>query len=103
MKDIGKRLSILPDMQERFLIIDKSGIRLLGYPLRLTPTEAKLLTLITERGEASVELLCTLLSEGVSRQNVAVHISAINRKAERISGRKLVCFKNNLYGINPCM
>ena len=90
-------------MQERFLVIEKGGVFLLGYPLRLTPTENKLLTLITERGEASAELLCTLLSEGVSRQNVAVHISAINRKAQSISGRKLVCFKNNLYGINPCM
>ena len=103
MKDIGKRLSILPDMQERFLVIDKDGIYLLGYPLRLTPTETKLLTFITERGEASAQLLCSLLNEGVSRQNVAVHISAINRKAQSISGRKLVCFKNNLYGINPCM
>ena len=64
-------------MQERFLVIDKDGIWLLGYPLRLTPTETKLLTFITERGEASAQLLCSLLNEGVSRQNVAVHISAI--------------------------
>ena len=103
MKATSKRLNILPDMQERFLVIEKGGVFLLGYPLRLTPTENKLLTLITERGEASAELLCSLLNEGVSRQNVAVHISAINRKAQSISGRKLVCFKNNLYGINPCM
>ena len=90
-------------MQERFLIIDENEVRLLGYPLLLTPTEKKILSLITLRGEASTELLCSLLNDGVSRQNVAVHISAINRKAEKISRRKLICFKNNLYGLNPCM
>lgn len=90
-------------MQERFLIIEDNEVRLVGFPLYLTPTEKKLLTLITERGEASTELLCSLLNEGVSRQNVAVHISSINRKAQLVSGRKLVCFENNLYGINPHM
>ena len=75
---------------------------LLGFPLKLSPTELKLLMAICER-DMTVEELSSLLNEGVSRQNVAVHINAINRKAELISGRRLVIFLGECYTLNPYM
>ena len=75
---------------------------LLGFPLKLSPTELKLLTAICER-DMTVEELSSLLNEGVSRQNVAVHINSVNRKAELISGRRLVIFSGERYTLNPYM
>ena len=89
-------------MQRVFLNVNDNGIFLLGFPLKLSPTEQKLLMAICER-DATIEELSTLLCEGVSRQNVAVHINSINRKAELISGRKLVIFTNECYTLNPYM
>ena len=89
-------------MQISFLVIE-DDIRLLGFPLKLTPSERKLLVAIAERGPLSIEELVPLLNVGVSRGNVAVHINAINRKAERISARKLIIFRANAYEINPLM
>ena len=89
-------------MQRGFLNVNDSGIFLLGFPLKLSPTEQKLLVAICER-DATIEELSMLLCEGVSRQNVAVHINSINRKAELISGRRLVIFTNECYTLNPYM
>ena len=89
-------------MQRGFLNVNDNGIFLLGFPLKLSPTEQKLLVSICER-DATIEELSTLLCEGVSRQNVAVHINSINRKAELISGRRLVIFTNECYTLNPYM
>ena len=89
-------------MQRGFLNVNDNGIFLLGFPLKLSPTEQKLLVAICER-DATSEELSTLLCEGVSRQNVAVHINSINRKAELISGRRLVIFTNECYTLNPYM
>ncbi|MBQ2308291.1 MAG: hypothetical protein II373_01815 [Clostridia bacterium] len=89
-------------MQRGFLNVNDNGIFLLGFPLKLSPTEQKLLMAICER-DATIEELSTLLCEGVSRQNVAVHINSINRKAELISGRRLVIFTNECYTLNPYM
>lgn len=92
-------------MQIRFLVIDDEGERdmLLGFPLHLTPTEHRLIYAIAKNEKADAALLQTLLSDGVSRANVAVHISSINRKAERISSRKLILFEKNAYSINENM
>ena len=89
-------------MQIRFLVIE-DDIRLLGLPLKLSPTESKLLRAIAENQRMTIEDLARLLNEGVSRGNVAVHINAINRKAERISSRKLVVFRTTAYEINQFM
>jgi DNA-binding MarR family transcriptional regulator len=90
-------------MQIRFLVIEETEIRLLGFPLKLTPSEKRLLIAIAEHGSISIEELMPLLNAGVSRGNVAVHINAINRKSERISQRKLIVFHANAYKINPFM
>ena len=89
-------------MQINFLVIDDE-IRLLGLPLKLTPTERKLLCAVAKHKSISIEDLMPLLNAGVSRGNVAVHINSINRKAERISQRKLIIFRANAYEINPLM
>ncbi|MBQ5633564.1 MAG: hypothetical protein IIV11_01615 [Clostridia bacterium] len=89
-------------MTRGFLNVNDNGIFLLGFPLKLSPTEQKLLEAICE-SDMTIEKLSTLLSEGVSRQNVAVHINSINRKAELISGRRLVIFTNECYTLNPYM
>jgi hypothetical protein len=89
-------------MQRRFLVIDEE-IRLLGFPLDLTPSESILLRAIAENEKMSVDELSLLLRDGVSRGNVAVHINAINRKAKDISSRKLVIFSHGSYEINEFM
>lgn len=86
-----------------FLNIEKNGIYLIGYPIKLSPTERILLCEIAESKGATIDTLLSLLSSGVSRGNVAVHINSINRKAEAISGRRLVLFENEKYILNPFM
>lgn len=90
-------------MQIRFLVLDHEGIFLLGYPLKLSATQQKLLWSIAEGGRRSVDDLHSLLPSGVGRGNVTVHINAINRKAAEISRRKLVIYRKGKYEINPLM
>lgn len=89
-------------MERGFLKIDNNRAVLVGFPLKLSPTEHKILYAIC-RKDMTIDELSLLLNEGVSRQNVAVHINAINRKAEAISGRRLVVFSSEAYTINPFM
>ena len=86
-----------------FLTITDNDVYLIGYKLKLSPTERILLYEITNGSGTSIEELLPFLSEGVSRGNVAVHINSINKKAEKISGRRLVLFDNGKYVINPYM
>lgn len=90
-------------MQIRFLSLDDETTYLLGFRLKLSRTEQKLLWAIAQGGKCDVDSLVTLLPEGVKRGNVAVHINSINKKAECISDRKLVLFENGKYKINPFM
>ena len=86
-----------------YLIINDNEVYLIGYKLKLSPTERMLLCTITENQSASIEELLPLLSDGVSRGNIAVHINSINKKAYNISGRKLILFEDGKYVINPYM
>lgn len=90
-------------MKIRFLELCPERIFLLGYELKLSPSEDKLLRAIAEGGKSDIDSLTPLLSEGVSRGNIAVHINNINKKASKISGRKLVIHKSSRYIINPYM
>lgn len=90
-------------MQIRFLSIDADEAFLLGYRLKLSKTEQRLLYEIAKGGKCGVDDLVTLLPDGVSRGNIAVHINAINKKAAAISGRKLVIHEEKNYKINPFM
>ncbi len=90
-------------MQIDFLEITQNQAYLLGYKLKLSKTEHRILYAIAENGPSDVDFLLSLLSDGVSRGNVAVHINSINKKAECISDRRIVIFENSAYKINPLM
>ena len=86
-----------------YLIINDNEVYLIGYKLKLSPTERIILCAIAENKNATIEELLPLLSNGVSRGNIAVHINSINKKAYNISGRKLILFEDGKYVINPYM
>ena len=90
-------------MNINFLSINDSEVYLIGYKLKLSPTEKTILESIAKNDGASIEELLPLLSDGVSRGNIAVHINSINKKADGISARKLVLFEDGRYIINPYM
>ena len=90
-------------MQIRFLSLDRDEIFLLGYRLKLSPTEEKLLRAIAEGGKSDLANLVSLLPTDVGSGNVAVHINSINRKAKRISDRRLIICRSGQYKINEFM
>ena len=76
---------------------------LLGYRLKLTPAEYKIITLIAENERLGTDELCLALGENITKGNVAVHICSINKKAAQISSRKLIEFKCKCYYFNEFM
>lgn len=86
-----------------YLNITEKEAYLIGYKLKLSPTERAILLEIADKNGASIENLLPLLSEGVSRGNIAVHINSINKKAIAVSARKLLLFENDRYILNPNM
>lgn len=90
-------------MKINFLNITNDEVYLIGYKLKLSPTERAILYEIAQSNGASIDELLPLLSSGVSRGNIAVHINAINKKANAVSGRRLVLFENDKYILNPYM
>lgn len=86
-----------------YLSITEDEAYLIGYKLKLSPTERSILLEISEKGEASIDTLIPILPDGVSRGNIAVHINSINKKADGISARKLILFEDGRYVINPYM
>ena len=90
----------------RRLNIDEAGgdAYLLGYPMRLTPTELRILREIMCAESIDAEELAHLcgLAER-TRGNLSVHICAINRKAEIIGKRKLILFHGHKYWLNEFM
>ena len=90
-------------MNVNYLNITNDGAYLIGYKLKLSPTEHTILFEIADKNGCSVDELLPLLSSGVSRGNIAVHINSINKKADAVSGRKLVLFEGDKYIINPYM
>ena len=84
--------------KEELFYIDQAEHRavLLGYVMRLTKSELKILTLISNNdGYTSCEdIMRTVFSDkSVTVQNVSVHVCMINSKARRISGRDLIACK----------
>lgn len=90
-------------MNVNYLNITKDEAYLIGYKLKLSPTERAILFEIANNNGATIDDLLHLLADGVSRGNIAVHINSINKKAERVSGRKLVLFQDDRYVLNPYM
>ena len=63
---------------------------LLGYKLKLTPTEFKIVNILMDTKYATVDRLLLDLPARCTRKSIPVHITAINKKAHDISGRKLI-------------
>lgn len=76
---------------------------LLGYPLRLSPTEGEILHCLLERESIHPETLRHLPSRTLSRNCLSVHVHAINQKAYEISGRRLVLCLGDEYRLSPNM
>lgn len=83
--------------------------RLLGYDLRLSPSEETILTAILTAEPytppSAVELV-SLLSDGrlISKNQVSVLVGRINRKASILSGRSLIIgVSHRGYRLNPYM
>ena len=90
----------------KYLVVgeNKDDVYFLGYKLKLSPSEYKLILAIAERGCAHIELLAAALELDIEKRgNVAVHICSVNRKAEIIGGRKLILCKNSEYYFNELM
>ncbi len=88
----------------KFLCLDDSEhVFLFGYELSLSPTEYKILRSLAEHGDLSADALTKLCALSCGHCGVAVHISAINAKAEQISERRLIVCRDSLYRINEMM
>ena len=75
-----------------FFDIDKK-VRYLGYLMSLTASEYEILfALVKSGGFHDKSSICELLGKETksTHKSVAVHISAINRKAVEIGGRKII-------------
>ena len=87
-----------------FLTIDAQKVFLLGYDMKLTPAEYRVLTVIAATSGVSAEEIMERGGfSGMSKSNVAVHICSINKKAGRISGRRLILFENDVYLLSKYM
>ncbi len=87
-------------LQNRFLIIDtcSASVHLMGYRLSLSPTEFALLKLIALQDTHSDSKYPEF-----SPSTIPVHVWSINKKAKKISGRRLIESINGNYRINPLM
>ena len=88
-----------PTVSYRFLsdTQDPNRFLLLGYPLKLSPTESAILHKLLAEISVSVEELCVLPAKTLSTRCLAVHVHAINQKAMEISGRRLILFLEDSY------
>ena len=99
MNDFSK-LKILP--------LNRSAA-LLGYPLKLTPNEYRILILLLSDPSRpfstdDISRFAFSLDQNASKNQIAVHICNINKKASLISGRALIINPNRSgYLINPCL
>ena len=94
-----------PIIQERFLIYDSDRhlFFLLGYPLKLSPTEEAMMKVLLQDGWCYPHELIGVYQQKPTADSLPVHIHSINRKAEAISGRKLIRFHLNSYYISQSM
>ena len=78
-----------------FLNIEKNGVYLIGYPIKLSPSERALLYEIAAKNGASIDDLLSLLAEGVSRGNVAVAINGVTSPQVQSSSRRWVAARHS--------
>ena len=75
-----------------YLAEDENEVILLGYKLELTKTEYQIIKILTKNGNypVSAEQISIETGMDLSKENVAFHISSINRKAKFIGNRILI-------------
>ena len=91
---------------KHFIIDEQTGkAYLLGYHLELTKNEYGILCLLCRRcdGVTVDEIVCINPEREIARGSVKVHICNINKKAYRISKRKLILFDGGKYRLNEFM
>ena len=69
---------------------------LLGYPFSLSRTESELLHTLIASNAISTEAMSPRAAN-----TLAAKICSINKKAYRISGRRLILFSDGAYRFNP--
>lgn len=86
-------------LQKNFLVLyeEERRAQLLGYPLSLSPLEFDLLRAIADEPLLDAPTLVERLNRAIAVTTVPVHVHAINKKAEAISGRKLIVFAADGY------
>ena len=67
-------------------------VLLLGYPLSLSETEYGILLSICREHPSPLSIDSLVAEHSLSTNGVAVHICNLNKKAARISGRRLIVF-----------
>ncbi len=112
-------LAVTESVYDRLRVVQTDGeaatVIYLGYPLRLSPGETRLLlcllreTLLIRRVSPeldTVEVATTTLQAAVdcSPEQIKVQVSRINRKAEAIGGRRLILGRSHRgYAFHPYM
>lgn len=78
--------------QYMFLTVDEEieKILLLGYELKLSPTEFEILNIIFDERPIPAPLILEKLKKPTTQKSLSVHISSINKKAFDITGRKFI-------------
>ena len=72
---------------------DGKSILVCNFRVWLTPTEYAIVALLTERGDwLTKDEISALISTDkvISSSSIAVHVANLNKKASRISGRRIV-------------
>ena len=102
---------IFPQSSYRFLNVGDTEKRtkLLGFMLKVTPTEHRILSFLCSRTGrfTSAEIIlncCFADSDRLTLSCVSTHISSVNRKAEPITNRRLIISeKDSGYMLSPYM
>ena len=77
---------------------------MLGYLLKLMPSERAILVSLAEGGKTSRELLSAIAHlRAVGVSNIAAHVSSINKKAREIGSRRLIVSEKRKYILNEFM
>ena len=77
-------------------------VLLLGYPLSLSETEYGILCSLCREHPSPLSIDSLATEHSLSANGVAVHICTLNKKAARISGRRLIVFDGG-YRLNKFM
>lgn len=84
-----------------FLEIEGESAWLMGYSLKLSPTEAKIINIIFDNRPVDTDGILAHLPSKATKKSIPVHINSINKKAIAISGKKLIICSSDKYSFEP--